>query len=796
MSKKFLKITFLSVLGLLFVSGCSLSALMPGKKISKTPEPIVGQGPASETTGVLSETIEQALAKQSQVKKFSSYENLAMFLKENPVSNGYNGGGIRSLMAPVGMGSGAMMKSEITMDFTQEAGSLGLATPTAAPPSPTTAGMDGASDDYSETNNQVKGVDESDIIKTDGKYIYTLSRNSVFIVAAYPADEAEILAKIEFKSRPADIFINGDRLVVFGSDDLIYKTEMYSRFRRQSAYTFLKIFDISDRKNPKQIRDLDFEGNYQNSRLIGDNIYFITNNYNYYYVATEPVIPRLLEDGAVLSEKCESEAKCFAPSVYYFDLPYSAYNFTTISVVNIKDENKKINGEVYLLSGGQNMYVSQNNLYITYTKYVSEYQLEMAVFKEMIFPRLAESDQKVISEIDAVKNYILTPDEKAQKINMIIERYVASLTQEEQKKIQEELLAGMKKKYADISKELEKTIIHKIAIKGDSVEYQATGEVTGNVLNQFSMDENDGYFRIATTKNRTWLPYYFGDTVATDAEKARLDSYSNIYVLDGGLKVVGKIENIEPGERIYSVRFMQNRAYLVTFQQTDPLFVIDLSNPKNPKILGSLKMPGYSSYLHPYNDKLLIGLGKNTVANSWGGVTTKGLKISLYDVSDVAKPKEVDTYNFTDETSNSIALNDHKAFLFSLEKNLLVIPYTANSSDVIVEPMPVAEKVSAYRPIYREFFSGAAVFKVTEKGFELKGKIGHPKISADSAQDCWWGYCYYNNNVLRSLFISDTLYTFSSGYLKANNISDLKEIKNLELKKEKAGQPSDIEIIN
>jgi len=261
---------------------------------------------------------------------------------------------------------------------------------------------------------------------------------------------------------------------------------------------------------------------------------------------------------------------------------------------------------------------------------------------------------------------------------------------------------------------------------------------------------------------------------------------------------------------------MQNRAYLVTFQQTDPLFVIDLSNPANPKVLGKLKMPGYSSYLHPYNNKLLIGLGKNTETNQYGGVITKGLKLSLYDVSNVSDPKEVDTYSFSDETSNSIALNDHKAFLFSAEKNLLVIPYTTNGSGPIVTPMPMMEKVSAgsagsgstgvsaptvekisvYRPVYRQFFSGAAVFKITEKGFELKGKISHPEISTDSVQDCWWGYCYYDNNILRSLFISDTLYTFSNNYLKANKIDDLKEIKSLELKKEKAGQPSDIEIIN
>jgi uncharacterized secreted protein with C-terminal beta-propeller domain len=226
---------------------------------------------------------------------------------------------------------------------------------------------------------------------------------------------------------------------------------------------------------------------------------------------------------------------------------------------------------------------------------------------------------------------------------------------------------------------------------------------------------------------------------------------------------------------------MGSRAYMVTFVQTDPLFVIDLSSPANPKVLGELKIPGFSSYLHPYSDTMLIGLGKDTVANEWGGVKTKGLKLSLFDVSDVANPKEVDTYVMGDAGSDSIALQDHKAFLFSREKNLLSIPVT------------IAED-KENRGWGQTVFSGAAVFKVDENGFELKGKIDHSDGGKVGIQDCWWGYCYYDNNVLRSLYIGDNLYTFSNKYLKINDIKDLKEVKKLELKKEKKGD--DFIIVN
>lgn len=698
---------------------------------------------------IKTETVKGLLANQSKVKKFNNYEELADFLKnaETTPSYGYS----RTMMKDV-----ASVDFGMGMPMTESAG---FAVKNSVARDEKLA--ENAENDFSQTNIQVVGVDEADIIKTDGNRIYAVSKNNLFIISADPALDDEVLSKIEFKSPPQDIFINGDSLVVFGQDAEIYNNEVYQKFRRRSEFVFFKVFDIKDPKNPKQVRDLDFEGSYQDSRMIGDYVYFVTTKYDYSYLDGEPILPRTMSDGSVLSSICgDASVKCFAPEVYYFNIPYETHNFTTVTAVNVRNNEENLSGESYLLSGAQNMYVSANNIYITYTKYVSEYQLEMEVAREIFFPRLRPTDQENIKKIEQADAVLLSENEKNAKIQVIIERYIAVLSDDEQKKMEEELSAAMKKKYDDIASELEKTVIHKIAIDKNNLEYKATGEVTGSTLNQFSMDEQGAYFRIATTKNRTWSRF---------AEKEDT-SYSNLYVLDENLKQVGAVEKLAPGERIYSVRFMQNRAYMVTFKQTDPLFVIDLKNPEKPTVLGELKIPGFSNYLHPYDENTLIGIGKETTENEWGGVITKGVKLSLFDVSDVKSPKEINTYVLGEAGSDSIALSDHKAFLFSKEKNLLVIPASVRVKD-------------DDQYFGKEIFNGAVVFEVTRDGFKLRGKITHSD-GMKKDDNYWGGPFYYDQNVQRSLYIKDVLYTFSNRYLKLNKLSDLQPIKDIPLEKE------------
>lgn len=711
---------------------------------------------------------------QSSIKKFANYEELKDFLAKAPERGIFGFGGDARIGA-------TSMDSQM----------IGAAPAAEFAPKAMQAGAD-----YSTTNIQVAGVDEADIIKTDGNYIYVVSGKNIFIVEAYPADSAKIISKIELKSTPQNLYINGDSLVILGQDDTIYE-KMQNKMiapHRYSQYSFVKVFDISDKKNPKQLRDLDFEGNMNNSRMIGDYVYAITTSYSY---GDDAPLPIILENGELLPSDTIAP-RCNCPDVYYFNIPYQSYNLTSVSSINIKDNSQPIKNEVYLLDGNQNIYVSQNNIYIVYTKYLNEYQLALEVMKEIIMPRLSVKDQDRVKKIENTDSDILSKQEKLAKIDQIIQRYRATLPKEEQDALEKELEEKMKQKYADISKELEKTVIHKIAIDKENLKYQAVSEVVGAILNQFSMDENGEYFRIATTKNRSWSQF---------TDKNELESYSNIYVLDKDLNLVGRVENLAPGERIYSVRFMQDRAYMVTFKQVDPLFVIDLKDPRDPKELGKLKIPGFSNYLHPYDDTTLIGIGKDTEEASVSPlsidqgenmindmmfaptprVVSKGIKISLFDVSDVANPKEAAKYVLGDSGSDSIALYDHKAFLFNRDKNLLVIPAqiyeNSNQTDVGCGTdgrlCPEIQKTAN--------FNGAAVFHIEKDKLELRGKISHMDGDLENPD------YYYESGVLRSLYIQEMLYTMSNKFIKANKLDDLSDIKKLELKKESS---QDYTIIN
>ncbi|MEM4397945.1 MAG: beta-propeller domain-containing protein, partial [Candidatus Woesearchaeota archaeon] len=301
--------------------------------------------------------------------------------------------------------------------------------------------------------------------------------------------------------------------------------------------------------------------------------------------------------------------------------------------------------------------------------------------------------------------------------------------------------------------ELKRTIIHKIQIKDGNLKYIAKGEVKGYLLNQFSMDEHNENLRVATTFD-AWTS---GKSI----------TYNNIYVLNKDMKVIGKLEKIAPDERIYSTRFLGDRLYMVTFQRIDPFFVIDLSNPEKPEILGELKIPGFSDYLHPYDENTIIGLGKDTKENEWNTISTNGIKLALFDVKDVNNPKLIDQYIIGKEGTDSEALYNHKAFLFSKNKNLLVIPVRETKGKEVFDSR------WGYR---QKVWQGAYVFDISKQGFKLKGKVSH----AETEEYPYW---YYGspNAIKRSLFMDDVLYTISQKKIEMNNLDDLETINSITL---------------
>jgi uncharacterized secreted protein with C-terminal beta-propeller domain len=208
---------------------------------------------------------------------------------------------------------------------------------------------------------------------------------------------------------------------------------------------------------------------------------------------------------------------------------------------------------------------------------------------------------------------------------------------------------------------------------------------------------------------------------------------------------------------------------MVTFKRMDPLFVIDLSNPKEPQILGKLKIPGFSDYLHPYDENHIIGVGKETTDNEWGGVSIKGVKLSLFDVSDVNNPKQIDMYEIGEAGTDSEALSDHKAFLFDKTKNLLVIP--------IREITGKEQYDSRYGYYMQKVWQGAYVFGVSPAdGFKLKGKISH--LDDYEEQQFYWNS---PSAVRRSLYMDDVLYTVSARKIKMNSLDNITGINSVDL---------------
>ncbi|HEX9262674.1 MAG TPA: beta-propeller domain-containing protein, partial [Candidatus Bathyarchaeia archaeon] len=278
--------------------------------------------------------------------------------------------------------------------------------------------------------------------------------------------------------------------------------------------------------------------------------------------------------------------------------------------------------------------------------------------------------------------------------------------------------------------------------------------VAGYVLNQYSMDEYNGNFRLAAT---SWK-----DTTR-----------NTVYVLNSNLTTVGEVNlaNAELRETIQSVRFMGDKAYVVTFERKDPFFVLDMSNPESPTVAGELQIPGFSSYLHPYDENHIIGIG----------MENSTVKLSLFDVTNVNAPTEIARYTVQGDYSYSEALYEPKAVLFDRAKDLLVIPVSITQYGVVggvaVPPADPGEKDASIVPTQGGYWQGALVFKLTLNGFELEGGITHQE---NTTQQYYYGD--YNNNVNRALYIENTLYTVSNAKVKLNSLTEgLSQIAEIKL---------------
>lgn len=582
----------------------------------------------------------------------------------------------------------------------------------------------GSNADYSRTNVQVEGVDEADWVKTDGHYIYQISGSRVVIADISDPAKPRLATKLEYGQkegfRPQQLYIDEDRLLVIGNVEsyMVYeegKTAVNGAVSKAAPDSKMVIgppsmyksavrtyvYNLSEAGIPTLVRQLEQEGSYLSSRKIGDALYMVTNKYSYPIYA----LPAVKADGDAASAEEQAASKKLAASFepLYRDTAVSDKTMT----VKLKDVH--------------------------------------------YFPNPSDSTMMLIGAVD------LSQEDGRLQVTAYLGAGGTIYASHNN------LYAAQTVYTQDGNRFKQETKFHKFRLDNGNVMYISEGTVPGQLLNQFSMDEHEGYFRVALTNGDMWATGEGGST-------------NNVYVLNEKLESVGKLEGLAPGERIYSVRFMGNRAYMVTFRNVDPLFAIDLSNPVKPAVLGQLKIPGYSDYLHPYDENHLIGFGKDTVELPSKGAgpdaTTayyQGLKIALFDVSDVSRPKELFKEIIGDRGTHSELLQDHKALLFSKEKGLLAFP---------VELHELSDKESIDNgsfPAYGEFtYQGAYIYGIDLKnGFQLRGRISH-LTDEDLKKSGQYGYDY-RKQVKRILYAGSTLYTMSEAMLKANDIGSLKE---------------------
>ncbi|MCA1056102.1 beta-propeller domain-containing protein [Rossellomorea aquimaris] len=534
---------------------------------------------------------------------------------------------------------------------------------------------------HSETNNQVQGVDEGDVVKTDGTYIYQVANGELVITRAIPSTSMEMVSRIPFEGNiePRHLFLEGDNVVVIGnswmSNEMQEGAKEVMRHPIQGS-AFAVVYDISDRKKPNLLRKVEVEGNYMTSRKIGGTIYFIANSYPDYWLADKSsdvdLRPRVMD-----SVKGNEFTEVAVDRIQYF--PQSMQpSYTMIASLDVTKPKGELNVQTYLGSGS-GMYMSKENLYLAVEKF-------------------NDDNWNVMS-----------------------------------------------------------TEVYKFGLKDSGVMYKASGQVPGRILNQFSMDEHDGYFRVATTDGEVWND----DRPSSNA----------LYLLDENMKKSGDVTNLAKGERIYSVRFLGDKAYIVTFKQVDPLFVIDTADPRQPKVLGELKIPGFSTYLHPIDENHLIGFGFDTKiiddGKSLNGdprIIRSGMKISLFDITDFENPKEADTEIIGGTGTHSPLMDDHKALFHEPSRNLYGFPVSVYHD----------KEASEYERVFD--YQGALLYEITpEHGIEKKAVLGAEDGSGKEIYESW------EKNIQRLLYIDDHVYTLANQKIEAYSLNDFQKESSLVL---------------
>ena len=525
--------------------------------------------------------------------------------------------------------------------FSDNIGEMGAVSGMGAPSS-AIAPQESLPQRVSETNIQVAGIDEPDIVKTNGKEIYLSSefynilpmrgdimmegimapdyyqRGETKIIKAFPPVD---LAKLSAIKKSGNLLLSENILTVFSGN------KVYG-------------YDISNpaSSTEKWLVELKDGTQFVEARLYNGKIYLVTSkNVSKYDPRPCPIEP-LISNGVVISIPCEN--------IYHPETIVPANTTYNISVIDPKS-GETTAGVSFVGSYDSTIYMSSGAVYVAYN-YSGDYL-------EFSYNFLKENKDllpnALFERVGKLLGYDISRQSKLIEFAVIMEEHSNSLSSDDRLKFENEMQNKMDSYMKQHKRELEKTDIVKINISDFKAE--AVGVVPGRLLNQFSIDEYEGNLRVAVNIGAGGS-FGFGGSTA--------EAENDVYVLDKDMKIIGKVEGLGVDERIYSARFVADKGYVVTFRQTDPFYVIDLSDPKNPAMKGELKIPGYSSYLHPIDKDRIVGVGKEGA----------NVKISLFNVADPSNPTEASKYVLTDYWSD--VLNTHHAFLMDTKHEIFFMP--------------------------------------------------------------------------------------------------------------------------
>ncbi|NOY28422.1 MAG: hypothetical protein GXP62_21405 [Oligoflexia bacterium] len=610
--------------------------------------------------------------------------------------------------------------------------------------------------EYSETNVQESGVDEPDLVKTDGSYLYVTHGSSFSVVKSWPAEDTSVLSTLDLDGTPFALFLQGDRAAVmatvwgYGGDgssggggggtvpdssteESGWESGYYEGSgvapdwagdsdRYYTSSTRISVIDLSDRSAPQVLREIDLEGYYTDARMIDGDIYVVTNTYSSMPQSlwdlswSDTLGLPVLADGDWDDQAAVTAAADEARALLY------PYVLTTVLGMSAEELLPEVRDQVpgedaapVLLTECTDVYhpdglSSPSSLAVTHFKLD-----EGDAGSDVSATGLLSDGWEIYASADSL--------------------YVTQTSW------------WWWWGWGDLDL---KTHVHKFQLDGADTVYVGSGSVDGWLLNSYSMSEQDGYLRVATTDINWW----WGDVSGTGTTAA--EPANNVFVLQedaGALTEVGELRGIAPNEQIYAARFMGDVGYLVTYQQTDPLFTLDLSDPTAPAVVGELEVNGYSSYLHPAGDGYLLAVGMD--GDSDGSIL--GFQVSLFDISDPAAPTLADRLALeSDDWSSSEALWDPHAFTYFADTLSLPI-YTS------------VDGVS---------FSGLWVLDVDLDGGTLSelGRVDHSEMAGlSTCPDDPYDDCYDTGDyawMRRSVVIEDWLYSLSSYGIKVTELRD------------------------